>query len=41
MVFDHATTTVQVTDNVTHVIFRSEHIHFHDWFKKLRSRFWN
>src|SRR5690606_34319515 len=38
---DHTATTVQVTDNITYVIFRSEHVHLHDRFQQLWTRFWH
>ena len=36
---NHAATTVQVTNHVTDVIFRREHVYFHDGLKQLRAGF--
>ncbi len=39
LVLDHAASAVQITDDVTHVVFRSEDINLHDRFYQLRGCF--
>ena len=36
---DHAAATIEVTDNITDIVFGGEDIDLHDWFQKLRSSF--
>ena len=38
---DHATATVEVTNDITHVIFRSEDVELHDRLKDLRTGLWH
>src|SRR5690606_17162882 len=37
LALDHPTTSVQVTDDVTHVGVGHEHVHLHDRFQQFRS----
>ena len=39
LIFDHAATTVKVTDNITNVVFRSEDVNLHDRLKQLSTGF--